>query len=130
MTERHSQFNSDGYNLISLEQLLAVLDQETNRPVLLACLHEGEEWRQLTDELQTIAEGFAGRLLVVVVNCSQETEAPERLGLLGTPTYVLYAAGREVGRLIGRADLLSLRALVRSVLAASEPEIRSRRVSL
>lgn len=100
--------------------MLAVLRDESNRPVLVACLHRSEDWDQLISELQSTAEYFEGRLLVVVTDCSKEPFAAERLGLLGTPTFLLYAAGREVGRLIGRADSPSLRALVKSVLAAPE----------
>lgn len=129
MAEQKNQCNS-GYTLVSLEQLLVILKEESNRPVLVACLHEGEEWQQLTDDLQTVAERFAGRLLVLAVNCTRESESTDRLGLLGTPTYVMYAAGREVGRLIGRADPPSLISLAGTVLATSESRDEPRNVSI
>lgn len=120
MTVQRRQSTCDSFTPTGLDELLEVLRDESNRPVLVACLHHSEDWDQLTRELQSTDKHFEGRLLVIVMDCSQEPLAAERLGLLGTPTFLLYAAGREVGRLIGRADSPSLRALVRSVLAAPE----------
>jgi thioredoxin len=70
--------------------------------------------RQVAPVLEELAGDLSGRLQVVKVNVDEDPELAERHDVLGIPTLVLFAAGREVERVVGGAPKPLLRRWLKS----------------
>ena len=57
--------------------------------------------RVLKPHVARLADEHAGQIRVVAVNTEKETEAAERFGVTGLPTFILFRGGTELRRLAG-----------------------------
>lgn len=119
MSDYNSHPECNCHELVDPEQLSLDVGN-TEMPVLVACLHEGGQWDELIAELESACQRLEGRVILRIINCTRYPESVDQLGLLGTPSYIMFVGGRETGRLIGRADSLALMALAGSVTICAE----------
>jgi thioredoxin 2 len=68
--------------------------------------------RMVAPELQKVASGRAGQLLVVKVNTDVLTDLGERFGIRSIPTLAVFAGGREVGRTTGARPASDIEAFI------------------
>lgn len=63
------------------------------------------EWcgpcKQISPVLDEIAKEFDGKLTVAKVNIDQNPEAPQRFGVRGIPTLILFKDGKPVATKVG-----------------------------
>lgn len=59
-----------------------------------ACPH----CRRMEPVIEDVAAGLSGRMKVYKVNVPQQPQLASYFGITGTPTFVMFANGREVGR--------------------------------
>ncbi len=81
---------------------------EAQIPVLLACLRcelNPEDQLQL---LSNAARDYGDGLRICVVDAQQSNGFRNEYRVMGTPTYLLFEKGKEVDRMLGRADQRSL----------------------
>lgn len=72
------------------------------------------EWcppcRAIAPTLDEIAQDLGSKLLVAKINVDQNPETPQRFGVRGIPTLILFKDGKEVDQIVGlrdKADLLA-----------------------
>lgn len=89
----------------------------SDTPVLLAFLQNGLKDSE-NEKLEVLASLLGAGIKICVLDDQFFDEFKFRLHVPGTPTYLLFTDGREVGRLLGRADQATLAEFVsRSVMA-------------
>ncbi|MFH0812578.1 MAG: hypothetical protein V2A69_07025 [Pseudomonadota bacterium] len=83
-----------------------VLQEE--KPVLLACLHQGLEFYDQVRVLESV--GSEGNLSLKVCLLDEEYFGAfgKKFSMAGTPTYFVFHKGVEKGRLLGRVDRKTL----------------------
>lgn len=63
------------------------------------------EWcgpcKQLSPVLDEIAKDFEGKVTVAKVNIDQNPESPQKYGVRGIPTLILFKDGKPVGTKVG-----------------------------
>ncbi len=96
-----------------------VVDEE--RPVLLACSHLCPEFREQKEILQSLSKSYAGALKVCLLDTDCIAAFRETLGIVGTPTFLIFHGGKEKGRMLGRVDREALASFVLRTL----PHIKS-----
>ena len=81
--------------------------------------------RMMESVVMDLASEYQGRVRVAELNAAEATRYAARLGVMGTPTVIFLARGREVHRVIGYVGLQYLREVVEAELlpraAASSP---------
>jgi thioredoxin 1 len=79
-----------------------VLQSDLGVPILIDF---GARWcgpcKALRPIVQRMAESYAGRMRVAEVDVDEAPGIVRRLGIRGTPTVVVYQAGREIARQLG-----------------------------
>jgi thioredoxin 2 len=68
-------------------------------------------------ELERVAQGAAGRYLVVKVNTDEVPELGERFRVRSIPTMAVFQGGREVGRTSGARPAADIEAFIQSSIA-------------
>lgn len=84
--------------------------------VLVACVHLDEEYEEHRREVELVAAD-QDRLAALWVEPRRSVDFMNRFAIYGTPTYLLFEGGSEVGRLEGRADARALQQLVAGTTA-------------
>jgi thioredoxin 1 len=75
---------------------------ESNQPVLVDFW---AEWcgpcRQLSPVIDSISEEMSGKLKVTKINIDDNPETPQKFGVRGIPTLMLFKNGKVVGTKVG-----------------------------
>lgn len=75
------------------------------------------EWcppcRAIAPTLDEIAQEMKGQLLVAKINVDQNPETPQRFGVRGIPTLILFKDGKEVDQIVGLKEKTDLLASIR-----------------
>lgn len=75
---------------------------QSERPVLVDFW---AEWcapcKALTPAVEAVAEKYAERARVVKMNIDENPSVPQRYGIRGLPTLILFKEGREAERVVG-----------------------------
>lgn len=96
---------------ITLGELDGEVLQES-RPVLVAFIHQGPEFEEQYSVMKDLAETVGdGIKLCAVEDCSLSVFM-ETFSVKGTPTFILFKAGREVGRLLGQMRSYDLKKFI------------------
>lgn len=85
---------------------------EERRPVLVACIYWGSEFKEQTEALKSISKSYREALKICLLGTDSIGALREKLGIGGTPTFLIFYEGEEKGRILGRADSDTLRAFV------------------
>ncbi len=83
----------------------------SEKPVLIACLHETEQRRHIITVLEQIAAAFYGRIKICILDVKQQPLLSEEFTVNGTPTFILFHR-TERSRKIGMADRPSLESFI------------------
>lgn len=86
-------------------------------PVLVACLRRDLEPTEQLELLATVATAYGPALKVCVLDALESYGFRKDYKVLGTPTYLIFQDGREVERMLGKADIDSLYFFLDHVLA-------------
>ncbi len=81
------------------------------RPVLLACIRRDDEYREQTEVLESISRRYGDELKICLLN-EDFIEIYRKLGIVGTPTFIIFYEGREKGRMLGKVDREKLSSFV------------------
>ena len=76
--------------------------------------------RMAAPVLEAVGQAQAGRLVVLKLNSDEHPEAASRLGVQGSPTFVVYAQGREVARRSGAMPRAELERWLQEAQSGSE----------
>ncbi|EPR30497.1 hypothetical protein dsat_1219 [Alkalidesulfovibrio alkalitolerans DSM 16529] len=85
-------------------------------PVLVACLGSKAQAKAQLDAVGDVARRFGPSLQVYAVDEEELPGMRGRLGLHGTPTFLLFWGGRERDRFVGEAESMALERFVRHAL--------------
>lgn len=99
---RKSKFLAIGVDNFESE----VLQEE--KPVLLACLHQGFEFYDQIKALENISRQDTPALKVCLLDEDYFDAFGKKFSMAGTPTYFVFHKGVEKGRLLGRVDRKTL----------------------
>jgi thioredoxin-like negative regulator of GroEL len=86
------------------------------RPVLLACVHPDESYKEQMKTLEVVNEIFSTMLKICVVTPDAIQAVYRAYGVEGTPTFLILNSGREKDRLLGQADSKALTAFIRRIV--------------
>lgn len=86
-------------------------------PVVLLCMHRGREFSSHAEVLRDTAEAFPDRLVPLVLDEEFIEPFRHRFGVKGTPTFLVFFEGREMGRLLGQHDRDALYRLIKESLS-------------
>ena len=78
--------------------------QGNSNPLLVAFLKRNERFVFQTEALAKIENSYENKVRCYLFNADYLGTAMERFRVKGTPTFILFDQGREVGRLIGESD--------------------------
>jgi thioredoxin 2 len=99
----------------------ALFDAIVTRSALPVVVDYWAPWcgpcRMVAPELEKVARGNAGRLLVVKVNTDEVPELGARYGIRSIPTMAVFSGGREVGRTSGARPAPAIEAFVNQSVA-------------
>ena len=84
-----------------------ILNEEM--PVLLSCVHQGEGFREQMAAIESVSEAYAGALKVCLLDDGFIGAFEKKLGVRGTPTFLLLKEGIEIDRMLGKASPLKPR---------------------
>jgi len=73
--------------------------------------------RMVAPVVEELAKDYAGKLVVAKVNTDENPHTPNKLGIRGIPTLILYAAGEEADRIVGYTPKNVLASKIDAVLA-------------
>ena len=85
---------------------------EESRPVLVACIHSDSEFKEQVEALEGVSKTYGEALKVCLVNNAYVGALREKLGILGTPAFLILCGGKERDRMLGQADRKMLTAFV------------------
>ena len=91
-----------------------ILDEK--KMVLLGCFHRGPEFVEQKEVLEGVAKTFNGELKVCLLNVDSFDALREEFEVEGTPTFLIFAAGKEKGRILGKTDKATLIDFVRGTI--------------
>ncbi len=78
------------------------------------------EWcapcRALAPKLEEVANEMAGKVKVVKLNIDHNQEMPEKFGVRGIPTLILFKGGQQVNIMVGNRSKDEIMHLVQSAL--------------
>ena len=86
------------------------------RPVLLACFYGEAELRTQLRLVESVSEGYKDTLKACVIDEDSLSTLREALGIVGTPTFLIFHQGEEKSRILGHVDGETLSAFVRQTL--------------
>jgi thioredoxin 2 len=72
--------------------------------------------RMVAPELEKLAAGAAGRLLIVKVNTDVLSDLGQRFGIRSIPTMAVFAGGKEIARTTGARPAADIDAFVRQAV--------------
>ena len=86
-------------------------------PLLVAFLKRNERFAFQAEVLERAEQTFGDRVRCFLFNADYLDTAMERFAVKGTPTFILFDRGHEVGRLIGESDSDTLDEFLRNSIA-------------
>ncbi|MBN1842038.1 MAG: thioredoxin family protein [Deltaproteobacteria bacterium] len=86
------------------------------RPVLLTCLHLSPDFKHQGEVLKGLSKIYGEALKVCLLDMNCIGAFRQKLGIAGTPTYLILHRGKEKGRMLGQTDRESLTAFVLKTL--------------
>ncbi len=98
-----------------LEDLVRTAD----RPVLVACLSGDYNYTPQLNILRELDATPQHACMICQMDVEELRACANALHIAGTPTFMLFAAGKERGRLLGYADAERLRVFIGRVLPAA-----------
>lgn len=100
-----SGFYGEGRMLKILEpQAFDVELQSSPKPFVVAFLKRNERYRNQSQTLDEVSKHYDGKVRCYLYDADYLDTAMDRFMVKGTPTFLLFAEGREVDRLIGESD--------------------------
>lgn len=88
-------------------------------PFLLAYIGRLHQFKEQKDVLDQVSSRFSDRLGFYLLNESYKGEI-RKLGIEGSPTFILFNKGKQIGRLLGRADVETLESFIIRFLSFHE----------
>lgn len=101
------------------------VELQGSSPFLVAFLKPNERFWNQTNVLNGACSEMGHLLHCFVYDTDYLDTAMERFKVKGTPTFLLFADGREINRLIGETDSESLEEFVQMSLQGMRDEIKS-----
>lgn len=102
-----------------LEDLVSTVDV----PVLVACLSADYNYTRQLNILRELAAIHEGACIIRQMNVEELCSSANGLHIGGTPTFLLFMAGKEQGRLLGFADVARLQLFIERVLSGLETRV-------
>ena len=96
------------------------------RSVLLACIRRDDEFKEQTAVLDNVSKRYGERLKVCLLDEDSFGAFSKKLGIEGTPTFIAFYAGKEKGRMLGKAD----RETLSSFILRTVPDSHDKKPSL
>ena len=93
------------------------------RPVLLACIRRGFEAKDQLKTLEAVSDKLARKVKICLVY-EGISDAYRVLSVEGTPTFLLYVDGEEIGRILGKVLPEKLIEFVLKTLAQEVAELK------
>lgn len=87
---------------------------EGEKPVLVACLHRGEGFRDQVRVLKSMHKSLGEEVKICLIHEDFMTVFMKIHGVIGTPTYLIIEAGKEKDRILGETDKETLISELRS----------------
>jgi hypothetical protein len=84
-------------------------------PVLLGCLHHGLTYKQQLGTVEQIALRYGAALKVCLAAQEDLDAIGDAYHTTGTPAFLFFRQGKEIGRLLGQADEAGLMAFIDQV---------------
>ncbi len=106
-------FTSIGADNINSEVL------EEKVPVLLALINHAYEYKAQIEILNSVSKIFGKKLKVCLLD-EDEIGIFMKFGVDGSPAYLIFSKGKEKGKMLGKAEILTLKNFILTVL----PEIK------
>jgi thioredoxin-like negative regulator of GroEL len=85
---------------------------EERRPVLVACIHLDSEFKEQREALEGVSRFYGEALKVCLLDEDSIGALREKLGIGGTPAFVILYGGKERDRMLGKVDSDTLRVFV------------------
>ncbi|MBL7492238.1 thioredoxin [Frankia sp. AgB1.9] len=102
-----------GQVLTVTDRSFAALVLDSQVPVLVDFW---AEWcppcRMMTPVLDRIAADYAGRLVVVSLNCDEQPQTTRTYGVLAMPTFKIFRGGEPVASVVGARSGAAMRKLI------------------
>jgi hypothetical protein len=105
------------FSKVMPDQMDQILRDEPSL-VLVAYLEQGFLYPEQRRMLAGLAADHVGILRVCFLDGQQFAGVAARYGIGGAPTYILFRAGREIGRLLGITDLFGIKGFIRASVEA------------
>jgi len=111
----NKSLDKDLFILIGPDNFEAEVTNE-KRPVLLSFIHRDLEFEKHLEGMEGISKWYADVLKVCVLDAEFIGPLGEKLGVDGTPTFLVFEEGREKSRMLGQADKETLVAFLSQAL--------------
>lgn len=86
------------------------------RPILLACIRRDYEYKEQAEILENVSERYGDELKVWLLD-EDFIGVYRKLGIVGTPTFIIFYEGREKGKMLGKANEETLSSFISRTLA-------------
>lgn len=90
--------------------------------MLVACLAEGPEFSKTLGVLESATSGLGRLIKVGIITEDSRRVFMNRFNISGTPTFVIFQQGKEVGRLLGMADREGIREFLHRSVDSVSPQ--------
>jgi hypothetical protein len=95
------------------------------RPILLACIRRDYEYKEQAEILESVSERYGDELKVWLLD-EDFIGVYRRLGIAGTPTFIIFYEGREKGRMLGKANRKTLSSFILRSLPSFQDNNKAR----
>ncbi len=85
---------------------------EKRDPVLLAYINRDYHYKEMSDALDSLANEYGGKLKVCLLN-EKFSRAFKKYKIEGSPTFITFYKGEEMGRMLGKVDKKTLDSFIR-----------------
>ena len=85
--------------------------KEGNRPLLLACILRGDDFKEQIKVLESVSKRYYDALKVCLLD-EDCVRSYKKLGIVGTPTFLILYKGKEMARKLGKVDMETLSSFV------------------
>lgn len=93
---------------------------ESDQPVLLAGVHRGFEFNEQFKVIKHVSERYHSALKACCLGPDLIKTIGRQYKINGTPFYMIFAAGKLQGRVLGKADETTLRSFLERFLPRRE----------
>ncbi|MBL7216769.1 MAG: hypothetical protein ISS62_03675 [Desulfobacteraceae bacterium] len=107
--------DKDLFILIGPDNFEAEVTNE-ERPVLLSFIYRDLEFEKHLEAMEGLSKCYADALKLCVLDAEFIGSLGEKLGVDGTPTFLVFEEGREKSRMLGQADKEALEAFLSQAL--------------